>query len=60
MRAFDRSQLIIEIRQRFAARWYRRNRDDSTARSILTQPPYIDFARHHLLRRPDVDVAQRG
>jgi hypothetical protein len=60
MRTFDRSQLIIEIRQRFPARCCGRNRDDSPAQSILTQPPYIDLARHHLLWRPDVDVAQRG
>src|SRR5271169_2300763 len=60
MRAFDRSQLIIEIRQRFATRCYGRNRDNSPARSNLTQPPYVDLARHHLLRRPDIDVAQRG
>ena len=59
MRAFDRSQLIIEIRQRFAARCCSRNRDDSPARSVLTQPSYVDLARHHLLRRPDIDVAQR-
>jgi hypothetical protein len=38
MRAFDRSQLIIEIRQRFAALCCSRNRDDSPARSVLTQP----------------------
>jgi hypothetical protein len=60
MRTLDRSQLIIEIRQRFAAQCCRRNRDDSAARSIFTQPPYVDLARHHLLRRPDIDVAQRG
>jgi len=60
MRTLDRSQLIIEICQRFAARCCRRNRDDLPARSILTQPPYIEFARHHLLRCPDIDVAQRG
>ena len=60
MRTLDRSQLIIEIHQRFAARCCRRNRDDSPARSILTQPPYVDLARHHLLRRSDIDVAQRG
>jgi hypothetical protein len=59
MRAFDRSQLIIKIRQRFAARCCSRNRDDSPARSVLTQPSYVDLARHHLLRRPDINVAQR-
>src|SRR5580704_12346467 len=59
MRAFDRSQLIIKIRQRFGAWWCRGNSDDSPARFILTQPPYVNFARHHLLR-PDIDVAQRG
>jgi hypothetical protein len=59
MRAFDRSQLIIEIRQRFAARCGSRNRDDSPARSVLTQPSYVDLARHHLLRRSDIDMAQR-
>jgi hypothetical protein len=90
MRAFDRSQLIIDIRQRFAAGCCGRNRDDSSARSILTQPPDVHHAilaslpsRHihvpafgrfdeitylvekapglaHLLRRPDIDAAQRG
>src|ERR1022692_2776123 len=60
MRTFDRSQLIVEIRQRITARCCGRNRDDSPARSILTQPTYVELARHHLLRRPDVDVAQRG
>ncbi len=60
MRAFDRSQLIVEIRQRFAARCCGRNRDDSPARSVLTQPTYVELARHHLLPRPDIDVAQRG
>ena len=59
MKAFDRSQLIIEIRQRFAARCCSRNRDDSPARSVLTQPSYVDLAGRHLLRRPDIDVAQR-
>src|ERR1700680_2645198 len=43
MRAFDRSQLIIEIRQCFAARCCSRNRDDSPARSVLTQPSYVDL-----------------
>jgi hypothetical protein len=90
MRAFDRSQLIIEIRQRLGGGWSRRNRDDSPTRSILTQPPDVHHAilaslpsRHihvpafgrfdeitylvekapglaHLLRRPDIDAAQRG
>jgi hypothetical protein len=60
MWALDRSQLIIEICRRFAAERCRRNRDDSPARSILTQPPDINITGHHLLRRPDVDVAQRG
>jgi hypothetical protein len=60
MWALDRSQLIIEFRQRFAAERCRRNRDDSPARSILTQPSNINLAGHHLLRRPDFDVAQRG
>ena len=60
MRAFDRGQLIIKVRQRFAAQCRGGNRDDSPACSILTQPPDVDFARHHLLWGPDVDVAQRG
>jgi len=60
MRTLDRSQLIIEIRQRFAARCCRHSRNDQPARSILTQPPDVDLARHHLLRHPDIDVAQRG
>jgi hypothetical protein len=57
MRAFDRSQL--EFRQRFAARCCSRNRYDSPARSVLTQPSCVDLARYHLLGRPDIDVAQR-
>src|SRR5258708_5121913 len=60
MRTFDRSQLIIEIRQRFAARCRSRDRDHSPARSVLTQPSYVYLPRHHLPRRPDVDVPQRG
>jgi hypothetical protein len=90
MRAFDRGQLIIEIRRRFAARCCRRSRNHEPARSILTQPPDVHHAilaslpsRHihvpafgrfdeitylvekapglaHLLRRPDIDAAQRG
>jgi len=60
MWTFDRSQLVIEIRQRFAARRCVRNRNDSPARSTLTQPAYVDLARDHLLRRPDIDVAQWG
>src|ERR1019366_5341341 len=60
MRTFDRRQLIVEIRRRFAARCCGPNRNDSPARSVPTQPAYIKLARHHLLRRPDIDVAQRG
>jgi hypothetical protein len=90
MRTFDRSQLIIEIRQRFGAGCGGRSRNQEPARSILTQPPDVHHAilaslpsRHihvpalgwfdeithlvekapglaHLLRRPDIDVAQRG
>ncbi len=60
MRTFDRGQLIIEIRRCFAARCCGRKRDDLPARSVFTQPPYVDLARHHALRRPDIDVAQRG
>jgi hypothetical protein len=60
MWTFDRSQLVIEIRQCFAALRCVRNRNDSPARSTLTQPAYVDLARHHLLRRPDIDVAQWG
>jgi hypothetical protein len=59
MGAFDRSQLIIEIRQRLAARCFGLNRNHESARSVLTQPPYVDLARHHLLPRPHIDVAQR-
>src|ERR1700690_176032 len=57
MRALDRRHLICEIRQGLAARCRGGNRDDEPARSVLTQPPFVDFAQHHLLRRPDVDVA---
>jgi hypothetical protein len=60
MWTFDRSQLVIETRERFAARCCVRNRNDSPARSALTQPAYVNLARHHLLRRPDIDVAQWG
>ncbi len=59
MRALDRSQLIIEIRQGFAAQRCRRNRDQSRTQSVFAQPPYIDLAGYHLLQRPDIDVAQR-
>jgi len=60
MGAFYRSQLVIEIRQRFAARRCVRNRYDSPARSALTQPACVDLALQHLPRRPDIDVAQWG
>jgi hypothetical protein len=60
MRAFDRSQLIIEIRRRFAAGCCGRSRNYEPARSILTRPPHIDLARYHLLRWPNIDMAQRG
>jgi hypothetical protein len=59
MRAFDRSQLIIERRHCFAVRCGGES-DDESARPVLTQPSHIDFAGHHLLRRRDVDVAQWG
>src|SRR5450631_918312 len=58
MRAFDGSQLIVERRHCFAVRGG--DRDNLPARSVLAQPPYIDLARYHLLRRSDIDVAQGG
>jgi len=60
MRAFDRRQLIVEFRHCFAAGCSASKRDDEPARSVLAGPPYIELAGHHLLRRFDIDVAQRG
>lgn len=60
VRAFDRGQLITKVGQRFAARCRDSNRDDSSARSVLAQPPNVGLTRYHLLRRPDIDTAQRG
>jgi hypothetical protein len=59
MRAFDRSQLIIESRW-FVIESCVRSRNHEPARSILTQPPHVELARDHLLWRPDIDVTQRG
>lgn len=58
MRAFDRGQLIIESRW-FVARCAGRSRNHETAPFVFAQPPNVGLARDHLLRRPDVDVAQR-
>jgi hypothetical protein len=60
MRALDCSQLIIERRRRFVARCRSCNSDNLPARPALTQPSNVDLARYHLLRCPDIDVAQWG
>jgi hypothetical protein len=59
MRAFDRSQRIVELGGRFDAGRRIRDRDDEPAWSVLTQPTDIEFVGHHLLQRPDIDAAQR-
>ena len=59
MRALDRRQLIVEIRCRFVVGCRGRDRDDSSARSVLAQPTYVDLIRHHLLRCLDTNVSQR-
>jgi hypothetical protein len=60
MRAFDRRQLIIEFRRRFAARSRGRNRDNSPARAVFAEPTYVKLVAHHALRRQELDVAQWG
>jgi hypothetical protein len=57
MRAFDRSQLIVEIS--LTARWWGRKGDHQPAGSVLTQPTDVELFRDHLLRGPDINVAQR-
>jgi hypothetical protein len=59
MRALDRSQLVVEFsRGRLASCLCERNGNDKPARLVLTHPADVGIAWDHLMRHPDVDVAQ--
>jgi len=59
MWALDRSKLIVGACMGWLAfRLCGRNGNDKPARLVLTQPPQVKITWNHLMRQPDVDVAQ--
>lgn len=59
MRALDRSKLVAGFCQgRLASGLCERNGNDTPTRLVLTHPAEVDLPWDHLMRHPDVDVAQ--